>query len=148
MVESTIKQISWKELVKKINKNLNLWTFKALNFLNRLILVKFVLQAMPIYLFLVLVALKSIIKQIRNIQRNFLWGGSEGNRKWPLVDWQTICTPKVVGGLGLRDPLDNNKVMSAKIWWRWVNYVEEPWAKLWHLKYSPQWPKHSLVPFG
>ena len=110
----------------KINKKLSLWTFRALNFLSRIILVKFVLQAMPIYLFSVLAAPKSIIKQIRNIQRNFLWGGSEGNRKWPLVDWQTICTPKVVGGLGLRDPLDNNnnKVMSAKIWWRWVNYVE------------------------
>ena len=37
--------------------------------------------------------------------------------------------------------------MSAKIWWRWVNYAEEPWAKLWHLKYAPQWPKQSLVRF-
>ena len=100
---------------------------------------------MPIYLLSVLAALKSIIKQIRNIQRNFLWGGSEGNKMWPLVDWKTICTPKSIGGLGLRDPLDNNKVMSAKIWWRWVNYAEEPRAKLWHLKYAPQFPKQSLV---
>ena len=102
---------------------------------------------MLIFLFSVLASLKSIITQIRNIQRNFLWGGTEGNRKWPLVDWQTICTPKVVGWLGLRDPLNNNKVMSAKIWWRWVNYVEEPWDKPWHLKCAPQWPKQSLVRF-
>ena len=99
MAESTIKLISWKELIDKINKKLNLWTYRALNFLSRLILVKSVLQAMPIYLFSVLAALKSIIKQIRNIQRNFLWGGMKGNRKWPLVDCQTICTPKAVGGL-------------------------------------------------
>ena len=102
---------------------------------------------MPIYLFSVLATLKSIIKQIRNIQRKFLWEGMEGNKKWPLVDWQTICTLKSIGGLGLRDPLDNNKVMSAKIWWRWVNYAEESWAKLWHLKYARQWPKKSLVRF-
>ena len=69
---------------------------------------------MPIYLFSVLAAPKSIIKKIKNIKRNFLWGGMEGNIKWPLVDWQTICTPKYVGGLGLRDPLDNNKVTSTK----------------------------------
>ena len=102
---------------------------------------------MPIYLFSVLAAPKSIIKKIKNIHRNFLWGWKEGNRKWPLVDWQTICTPKALGGLGLRDPLDKNKVMSAKIWWRWVNYEDELWAKLWHPKYEPQWPQHSLVRF-
>ena len=51
-------------------------------------------------------------------------------------------------GAGTRDPLDNNKVMSAKIWWRWINYEEEPWAKLLHLKYAPLWPKQSLVHFG
>ena len=94
---------------------------------------------MPIYLFSMLAALKSIIKKIRNISRKFLWGGKEGNRKWPLVDWQTIFTPKAVGGLGLRDSLDNNKVMRTKIWWRWVNYEDEPWAKMWHLNYAPQW---------
>ena len=32
MVESTINQVSWKELLDKINKNLSLWTFRALNF--------------------------------------------------------------------------------------------------------------------
>ena len=64
------------------------------------------------------------------------------------MDWKTICTPKGMEGLGLRDPLDNNKVMSAKIWWRWVNYSDEPWAKLWHLKYAPHWPQNSLVRFG
>ena len=87
MEEYTINQVSWKELLDKINKKLSLWTFRALNFPSRLILVKSVLQAMPMYLFLVLAALKAIIKQIRNIQRQFLWGGTKDIRKWPLVDW-------------------------------------------------------------
>ena len=88
-----------------------------------------------------LAALKTVMKQIINIQWIFLWGGSEGNRKWPLVDWKTMCTHKEFGGLGLHDPLDNNKVMSAKIWWRRINYEEETRDKLWHLKYFPHWPK-------
>ena len=96
---------------------------------------------MPIYLFSVLAAPKSIIKQIKNIHRNFLWGGTKGDRKWPLVYWKTICTSKAVGGLGLRDPLENNKVMSEKNWWIWVNYEDELWEKMWHLKYAPQWPQ-------
>ena len=72
MVESTIKQVSWKEMLEKINKKLSLWTFKALNFPSRLILVKLVLQAMPMYLFSVLAAPKSFIKQIKKIKHNFL----------------------------------------------------------------------------
>ena len=43
MVESTIKHVSWKEMLEKINKKLSLWTFRALNFPRRLILVKSIL---------------------------------------------------------------------------------------------------------
>ena len=68
--------------------------------------------------------------------------------KWPLVDWKTVCKPKEVGGLGIRDPLDVNKAMGAKIWCKWITHEEEPWAKLWHAKYAPQWPKQSLIRFG
>ena len=67
-----------------------------------------------------------MIKQIRNIQRNFLWGVIYVHRKWPLVEWKTICKPKEVGGLGLRDPLDINKETGDKIWGRWITHEEEP----------------------
>ena len=62
LAESTIKKISWKDLLDKIKQKLSHWTFRALNFPSRLILVKFVLQAMPLYLFSVLSAPKSVIK--------------------------------------------------------------------------------------
>ena len=62
LAESTIRKISWKDILDKIKQNLNHWTFRALNFPSRLILVKFVLQAMPLYLFSVLAAPKSVIK--------------------------------------------------------------------------------------
>ena len=64
-------------MLDKIKLNLILWTFRALNFSSRLTLVKLVLQAMPIYLFSVLAASKYVIKQIRNIQQNFLGGGGD-----------------------------------------------------------------------
>ena len=134
--ESTIRQVSWKDILDKLKQKRSLWTFRALNFRSTLILVNFVLQAMPLYLLSVLVAPKFVIKQIRNIQRNFLWGGNDGHRKWPLVDWKTICKPKDAGGLGQRDPLDINREMGAKIWWKRITHEDEPWAKLWHTKYA------------
>ena len=86
LAESTIKQVSWKELLDKMKQKLTHWTYRALNFPSRMVLVKAVLQAMPLYLFSVLSAPKVVLKQIRNIQRNFLWGSTDDRRKWALVD--------------------------------------------------------------
>lgn len=69
------------------------------------------------------------------------------HQKWSLVDWDTLCTPKRAGGLGLRDPEAVNKVMGDKIWWKWVMYREEPWALLWHKKYTVRWYKQNLIRF-
>lgn len=53
---------------------------------------------MPLYLFSVLAAPKWVLKSIRNLQRNFLWGSSVLNKKWALVNWNEVCQQKVVGG--------------------------------------------------
>ena len=107
-----------------------------LNFPSRIILVKSILQAMPTYLFSILVAPKSILKEIQCLQRNFLWGGWEAKAKFSLVSWEYVCTPKEQGGLGLRDPEVMTEIQGTKFWWRWVNYSSEPWDKLWHMKYA------------
>ena len=95
--ESTIRKISWKELLDKIKHKLSQWTFRALNLPSRLTLVKFVLQAMPLYLFLVLDAPKSVIKKIRNIQRNFLSGELKDTRSGHWLIGKPFTNPKKLG---------------------------------------------------
>jgi hypothetical protein len=58
-------------------------------------------------------------------------------RKIALISWEKICKPKLQGGLGLRDPATLNKVLSAKIWWRWLKRPKDLWARLWRKKYVP-----------
>ena len=58
-------------------------------------------------------------------------GGRDEKNKWALVNWDMVCTPKLNGGLGLRDPKTNNDIMGAKIWWRWIKHEKEPRAKIW-----------------
>ena len=70
---------------------------------------------MPIYLFSVLFAPKSILHEIQSIQRNFLWGGREDKAKFSLVSWDSICHPKLNEGLGLRDPKIMAEVQGAKV---------------------------------
>ena len=103
---------------------------------------------MQMYLFSVLYAPKSVLKEIRSIQQNFLWAGRESKAKFSLVSWEKVSMPKEKGGLGLRDLEVVGKVQETKIWWRWCNYKHEPWAKIWHIKYVRGWPFSQLVHFN
>ena len=130
LIVSALKHSSWRSLLDKLEASLSSWTFRPLNLPSRLILVKSVLQSMPLYLFSVLAAPKWVLKQIRSLQRNFLWGAFRQNRKWALVKWNIIRKPKLLGGLGLHDPQHSNTIMGAKVWWQWLSSPSSPWAKL------------------
>lgn len=120
LIDSAIKHASWSRLLEKLESHLSSWTYRSLNMANRLVLIKSVLQVMPLYLFSILIAPKWALKRIRDLQRNFPWGTHGTNCKWALVKWTTLCKPKEKGGLGLRDPNHNNEIMGARIWWQWL----------------------------
>jgi hypothetical protein len=83
--------ISWDSLLLSISNRLSNWTFRSLNLVARLVLLKSVLQALPTYLFTALATPQSVIRAIRNLQRSFLWHGHHPDKKWALVGWDKIC---------------------------------------------------------
>eukprot|EP00253_Pinus_taeda_P035065 PITA_35065 len=113
---SALKHSPWKILLEKLEARLSSWNHRALNMVSLLVPIKVVLHSMPLYLFSILTAPKSVLKEIKNIQRPFFWGSTGHNHKWALVKWETVCLPKSGGGAGLRDPSYSNKVMGARIW--------------------------------
>jgi hypothetical protein len=139
------KSISWDNLLLSISNRLANWTFRPLNIAARLVLLKSVLQTLPTYLFTALAAPKQIIRAVRNLQRNFLWQGLQPNKKWALVSWDKVCTPKSMGGLGLQDPGKLNQIMGAKIWWRWMKTPDALWAQIWKNKYAPSMQTDQLI---
>eukprot|EP00253_Pinus_taeda_P002816 PITA_02816 len=100
---------------------------------------------MPLYLFSLLAVPKWVLKAIWNLQHNFLWGSSGLNRKWALIKWGKVCLPKKAGGIGIRDPEHNNRVMGAKLWWRWLAHPNTPWASLWIVKYTSNNPIEDRI---
>jgi len=60
--------ISWDILLLSISNRLSNWTFRSLNLAAHLVLLKFVLEALPTYLFTSLVAPHSVIRDIINLQ--------------------------------------------------------------------------------
>jgi hypothetical protein len=120
LVDNSLKKVAWEDLIAKLTKKMDNWAFRSLNLVGRLILVKSVLQTIPLYRFSTLTAPKFILRGIRNIQRSFLWGSSKDRKKWALVSWATICKPKWAGGLGLRDLELMGTTLGAKLWWWWL----------------------------
>eukprot|EP00253_Pinus_taeda_P019731 PITA_19731 len=105
----------WEPVLNKLKDKIRKWTNRALNLAGRLILTKAILQSIPIYMLSAIPAPTSVITNIRNIQRDFLWGKGEEKKKWALVAWDRVCKPKSHGGLGLHDPGILNRVVGAKI---------------------------------
>jgi hypothetical protein len=97
-----------------------------------------VLYALPTYTFSALVAPKFVLTTIKILQRKFLWQRLNTRKKIALISWDKLCQPKAQGGLGLRDPFIMNKVLSAKIWWRWLKNPKDIWERLWRKKYAPE----------
>jgi len=48
LVESSLKKDVWEDILSSFTNNLDNWAFRSLNLDGRLILVKFVLQTMPL----------------------------------------------------------------------------------------------------
>eukprot|EP00253_Pinus_taeda_P007163 PITA_07163 len=145
LLDSAQKHSSWTSLLERLEARLSLWTHRSLNMASRLVLIKAVLQSMPLYLFSILAAPKWVLKAIKNLQRNFLWGSTGLNRKWALVKWEKACLSKKAGGIGLWDPEHNNRIMGAKIWWRWLSYPGTLWARFWTAKYSNNLPLEECI---
>jgi hypothetical protein len=85
--------------IEKIDAKLPGWKAKLLNLAGRITLIKSVLSAIPVYLFIALNAPKWVIKVIDKIQRNFLWKGRKEARGGNcLVAWDKISRPLDLGG--------------------------------------------------
>ena len=45
----------------------------------------------------------------------------------------------------MRDPSAMNKILSVKIWWRWLKRPQDLWTKLWRRKYTPNTSERNLI---
>lgn len=76
LIASALKHSAWKILLENMEARLTSWTHRTLNMASRLILIKVVLQSLPLYLFSILAAPKWVLQAIKIMQRSFLWGSS------------------------------------------------------------------------
>lgn len=76
------------------------------------------------------------LKQIDQIQNNFLWGTTDQKNKFHLANWNLVTTKKSNGGLGLKNAKTKNLSLLASLAWRLANNTTNLWALTMLRRYS------------
>ncbi|XP_022041315.1 uncharacterized protein LOC110943892 [Helianthus annuus] len=123
----------WNSVVEAIQNRLSTWKANTLSMGGRLTLLKSVLSSIPIYYLSLYKAPVKVIDKIESMMKKILWAGSSNGNKVYWVAWETVCTTKKDGGLGVSRLKDVNAALIAKWVWRfkvekdalWRNVVEQ-----------------------
>ncbi|KAL3677633.1 hypothetical protein R1sor_027581 [Riccia sorocarpa] len=87
-------------ILGRIQKRLGSWTYRMLSFAGRMVVMRYVLKAMPNHLFTCLYLNQKALDRLEAICRKFLWGKSEGGKdRIPLIAWEVVSKTKGDGGL-------------------------------------------------
>ena len=111
---------SWQPILDKIQHRLASWKASCLSRAGRLVLIKAVLNNLPVYYLSLFKIPKRVANEINKIQRKFLWNGKKEGRCSALVRWEIVQRPKARGGLGVGDLLLKNAALLFKWWWRYA----------------------------
>ncbi|XP_071727970.1 uncharacterized protein [Rutidosis leptorrhynchoides] len=103
---------------------------RSMSFGGRLVLLKSVLNNLPLYYFTIFRAPPCVLKILESVRRNFFWGGDHSGSKIPWVNWVTTCLPYGRGGLNIGSFKSKNLALLAKWWWRFKTETNCLWSKI------------------
>ncbi|GAU19481.1 hypothetical protein TSUD_77250 [Trifolium subterraneum] len=126
----------WEPVLARLKNRLSGWKSRFLSFGGRLVLLKSVLQSLPVYALSFFKAPTGIISSIESIFIKFFWGGCEDSRKIPWVSWKSICLSKEGGGLGVRQMREFNLALLGKWCWRMLVDREGLWFRVLVARYG------------
>ena len=102
----------------------------------RTTLISSVAAAMPSYQASCLLLPKKVCEKLDALNRNFWWGCSdEKNHGFYLKSLDSICTPKALGGLGIKKTEDMNRALVAKLTWEVASNAKKLQVKMFQKKY-------------
>lgn len=85
-----------------------------MSFVGRVVLTKSVIEVVPIYIMMSYALPKESLKETQNMQRNFVWGDTDEDKRLYAFKWSTLTTLKMAGGLGLKNLVINIETCLLK----------------------------------
>ena len=92
--------------------------------------------SIPTYQASSLLLSKQVCSKLDALNHKFWWGFIEENKKNGvcLKSWDSICTPKAAGGLGLKKTEDMNRALVEKLTWDVASNADNPWVEIFKKK--------------
>ena len=128
----------WDSMEERFRKRLSSWKRQYISKGGRLTLIRSSLSSLPIYFLSLFRIPKSVCSRLEKIQRDFLWGGGNLERKLHLVNWKTVCQEKSRGGLGVRGLSLMNQALLCKWCWRFANERDSLWRLVISTKFGEE----------
>jgi hypothetical protein len=130
------KSLAFIDLETKIIRKISGWKAKLLSQAARTTLIKTVANAIPSYTMSIFHLPKSLCQNIDSAIRKFWWGfPQEKKHNLSLLSWKSICSPKSLGGLGIRSMEALNSSLLAKLGWRMLSSSSLLWVDTLKAKY-------------
>lgn len=110
---------NWNGIIDIFEKRLASWKAHTLSIGGRVVLIKAVLESLPVYYLSIFKVPSMVGEKLEKIMKKFLWGGSSNTHKFHWVAWNRVTLPKDKGGLGISNLKDVNNSLLAKWGWRY-----------------------------
>ncbi|WCJ29423.1 LINE-1 retrotransposable element ORF2 protein [Euphorbia peplus] len=136
IVHDRVTKANHRFVIDRVKGRLAGWKAKCLSFAGRTTLVRSVLSALPTYTMQSVLLPLSTCKVLDGLNRQFLWGAKDGERRMSLVKWDSVCQNRRDGGLGIKGAHDMNLALLSKLGWRIITEPQTLWVTVLRSKYG------------
>ncbi|CAL2256142.1 unnamed protein product [Prunus armeniaca] len=135
LIHSRVKNDTYSHVVIKVQQCLASWKSHMLSMAGRLVYLQAISSAIPIYSMQTVQFPISICDKLDKMNQDFLWGHNEASTKVHLVKWASVCKPKFMGGLGLKQTHLMNQALLTKSGWKLLQRDQGLWSHILNRKY-------------